>query len=1457
MTSRLKFCTQLLPAVWLAGVAAGLFNAGAFSATAYATAYAAADPNPADPETAEAHVASSARPVINDVATRRLRSVADAIATNEFAQARSHLRRLLDSETIGGVVPVPSTDAAVLRYCSVPLAAKAVLRSLPAAERDLFVRQSEASAERRLQASALTPGSISELQEIVRRFPGTSVARHVERLLVNRLLDGHQFWLTQSVMLGLQRSALPGDPNRQWATDRLKQVESLTAQGAVAAAETPAVRHDSTMGFQSWQAAAPFEGNSIGWFQQALEEHRRQAIPVLPQLHPVASGRFVICRTLNQLLAFDLATGLPVWQASSVITGTQRPAQTALVGGLESLASVNMARQVQLDTTCSLMTVDGGRLLCLEQADDRGSLSGGSGATGPRAAGDRLPLRNRLVARRVEDGQVEWVHAAEAGEPGAAGMVPGYFTGVPAVCGDWLVGMLQRDSSLFVYALDRDRGTPVWSLKIGDRLTGSGADSDWASIAGRIVASRGLLICSTGAGLIVAVDPVFRSVVWARRFQRVDEPATGSPLPGSASRPVRRWWQGWRRVTLLEVSHSDRQSRIVYAGPDASGVWILDPATGQEVRHLPVSQPLDLQVLPASSQSAAVGLIVARHSMQAFRPATGDVIWTRKVPEPVGRGAFVDRTSTDSRAAAAAHSTAADPSDGIQFAFPAADGWVRFVSLIDGDLTVGAEMDPGTPRAWTAVSGGLVEQTFEDLRVIDPAELRVAEPVEWRPDDTPQAGRDRKLITALRHAPSPRVLQELIRRTGLARRSESADGSLLESASPVDRPGTDHVVAAIQRARELGEYDLAFALLIDLARTSPQGAVSLRSSGPARVVRYDRWIQGQLTDLLTDTVPAVRETLKKQFATVIQTARDSRDPFALSRLAERLRDVPGVAAVEVLPDGRVGRGFPENEMTLLRLSRSELVPVASRARIELSRLYERHSYFLDAEAVASAGHGLARDAHRPEPPDVAPADSPSTAGGQVAGSQWRAVAPQLMERPDRFAETRYVPVPVRSMRGALFERLNVAVHLNQRSGSSLRFYGDGQAGYWQLELPRSGSALHTWFTLPRGWGIGRLLVLRVGTELHGIRPYSDSGEPRAHLQWTLDLAEGNRLRTHYLVNPVAGFGTQDLTPVDSFDQPMASVGPVQAGYLCYRDRAQLICLDPDSGRQVWTRSEISPDVRCAGDEQSVWLIDDSSGEIVELRSTDGAVVSRSRLEEIARGSGDAAEGAARVLTADGSSWLIGWASADASALSCRRLAGLNMRRRQIEWSLDFQNAGSVFGIGPHWFGVLNSDHQCSVHEVTSGRRLARFAVTPGAAIRSACCSSDFNSHLVALSSEVEAGFQAVGEPRFGFRMPLIRGCLLAISARDGRLLWQQRIEGERMMVDQPRSLPLITLTSRSAQSPSGGHVLRIVDRRTGITLIRRPSGDQVPPFTFDPNQPLQRVDVRFPRSVLRIDYDRP
>jgi hypothetical protein len=421
----------------------------------------------------------------------------------------------------------------------------------------------------------------------------------------------------------------------------------------------------------------------------------------------------------------------------------------------------------------------------------------------------------------------------------------------------------------------------------------------------------------------------------------------------------------------------------------------------------------------------------------------------------------------------------------------------------------------------------------------------------------------------------------------------------------------------------------------------------------------------------------------------------------------------------------------------------------------------------------------------------------------------------------------------------------------------LRFFGDGHSGYWQLSLPRSNSAFRGFPVLARGWGVGHFLVLRIGTELFGITPFDSSGEPRARILWSRTLADHQRLSSLQFDPSRPGFSINDLTLLDEFDRPIGRVGPVTAGTLCYQSGGKLICLETASGRRLWERAELPRNNLCTGDGRSIWLIQPQSGNVAVIRALDGQQTGSFRLGDISPLGGG-------ILAIHGPLITMGLPGEETPSLKYRRITVVDLARRKTLWSSDTvdgakaaagpEQLDSYFAIGTHWLGRLTPEGSLHVIDVTTGEAIAECAVERPAALRTAFHVSDAGSHVIALAETDEVSFQQV---RNVHRNPPLTGTLLTLDSRTGELLWQRRLTGVRLALDQPKNSPFLVLSyerKRPGENAGFESILQILDRRTGVDLRTRRGGEHEDRFVIEPNVTQNRASIRFARRSIRLDY---
>ena len=181
--------------------------------------------------------------------------------------------------------------------------------------------------------------------------------------------------------------------------------------------------------------------------------------------------------------------------------------------------------------------------------------------------------------------------------------------------------------------------------------------------------------------------------------------------------------------------------------------------------------------------------------------------------------------------------------------------------------------------------------------------------------------------------------------------------------------------------------------------------------------------------------------------------------------------------------------------------------------------------------------------------------------------------------------------------GSLGEKLDVIV---DRNGTDVLFRGESfiqgiQDENHERKITASANASPfrglAGYMLREGWGIGRIVILLVGTELFAISPLDDRGEPNPLFLWSspieLQSSEGDTRMVAGQSHP----GTNDSKhiAVDQTNRPIGRIGPVRAGYLCYQKGSKLVAVETETGHELWERLDLPRDATVLGDDHRVYL----------------------------------------------------------------------------------------------------------------------------------------------------------------------------------------------------------------------------------------------------------------------------
>ncbi len=296
-----------------------------------------------------------------------------------------------------------------------------------------------------------------------------------------------------------------------------------------------------------------------------------QAVPVAGV--PLAAGDYVLVRTPHGLLAVDFRTGKRVRRTEQQRDPELEQLMRGGGGGEEATnpeAVRSFARRMWEDYLYGLASSDGARVFVIRdlplppaQDFELTPFMGGGMAEMPAAA-------NRLCAYDLAtQGKLVW----EIDGASAAGDLAGaFFLGAPLAVGPSLYVLAEMKDDVYLASLDRATGELQWRQQLAHLETGVLLDLRRRLQSAMPSYEGGLLVCPTGAGLVVGVDLAKRSLEWAYRYGASSRRA--GPFRGmTPDEGLANHWTDGSAVIVGE--------RVLITPPESHQLHCLDLRTGK------------------------------------------------------------------------------------------------------------------------------------------------------------------------------------------------------------------------------------------------------------------------------------------------------------------------------------------------------------------------------------------------------------------------------------------------------------------------------------------------------------------------------------------------------------------------------------------------------------------------------------------------------------------------------------------------------------------------------------------------------------------------------------------------------------------------------------------------------------------------------------------------------------
>ncbi len=235
--------------------------------------------------------------------------------------------------------------------------------------------------------------------------------------------------------------------------------------------------------------------------------------------------------------------------------------------------------------------------------------------------------RNAIVAIDARSGKIAW--RLDGGwKPADGEPPPVYFFGPPIPWNDRLYVVGESRGEMALYAIDPQTGKIAWREILAVAARGVDADLFRRSQTCELMVHRGILLCPTNLYRMVAIDPLSRRRLWDYSLAR------------EGNVPV-YYTMGMQAVIV--------PSSLAVDPPVVDGnVVIATEAVGQRIHgfDLLTGEPRwqvkrDGDAYLAGSRPGRL-IAVGPGRVRALSTASGQEIWTRNIPQPSGRGTWID-----------------------------------------------------------------------------------------------------------------------------------------------------------------------------------------------------------------------------------------------------------------------------------------------------------------------------------------------------------------------------------------------------------------------------------------------------------------------------------------------------------------------------------------------------------------------------------------------------------------------------------------------------------------------------------------------------------------------------------------------------------------------------------------------------------------------------------------------
>lgn len=1261
------------------------------------------------------------------------------------------------------------------------------------------------------------------LQTLEARYPRAKVRIGAMEAEALPRADHVLAWLEQHFGAAQGR----GEQRAQWALFRGNESRNAESVGGM-----------PLEGFR-WQL--PMGGNEHDrrLIEEIQQGYIEQGLPMLAGLQPLAVGNVVLMRTPDQLFGIDFETGKRVWNYPwdmGQAEDTQDQSGISPSSGREE-RKAKLTRRLWQDAPYGQVSSDGELVFLLDHLPQISPVParppwGGMRVRGglPFPMADAGETHNELVAVELKrEGALKWKVGGQLGgeEPQLAGA---FFLGPPLPLFGNLYVLAEMRGEVRLVVLDCATGRQHWSQQLAHLEPVWGLDPTLRRLAGATPSfADGVLVCPTSSGAVVGVDVATRRLLWGYQYPQnlFGANSFGMPTyPGGFQAPVGRW---------LDATATIADGCVLLTPPESELLICLDLLTGQP-RWKALSRQRELvDMLYVACVHDGRIVLVGKDRLTAINLSDGQPAWKQPVmleqangEMPSGRGFLA----------------------GSSYYLPTTSARLVQVDLNEGTIKARTNTEH--------VLGNLI--CFKDDVIslgpdratssfqLDPLRQRVKDRLTKNAEDAWALARQGELLVhdgkpgealavlqrANRLEPRDEGVRSLLVETFLTalRQDFSRHHELSSQIEPLienESQRIDYLLMLGEGSQRRGDHQMAVSAFGKLARLAFASFTSdiadpfpVVSPSPAWNVRLDRYVYARLAELYRGADGPVREqidTLVRELGSVSGVANltESARFLQLCGFHPAANEFRLRRAAQLIDSGKLLEG--EWELATLSAAKEPTIEgaiMALRARLysqtkdlhrvaanyeELRRRWPSVVVFNGKTGQQLYDEAIAKGLVRSEPvAEIWP-------WGKV-------VVQELTDAPNRHGFRRISSIPV-------VQRSEVYVpgmRLMFDTGSSMVYVRDG-AGEILVRLSQVDSSYGYQTAASRAETEGHLLFANLAGQLLAVpllhsRPNDDDAilwkeallpmPPEANPNIPRHVSRS--MQIPFDSQPKAVFNFEDMS-----NKPVAVTGPMNRIGVCFQKIRTLTCVEPLTGKPVWSRQDVDQGLELFGDDQFVLALPRGEREALVLDAVDGQLLGKRATPPADH----------RWTTCE--RYVLAWEEKDSNL----RLFLLDVERQQDIWS-ETLAAGSKGCLVEHnAVAILQPNGRFFLRSLNSDKILIERQLELDHPVESIRVRMSQGQYLLIVNDNqpLPADLQQVGAGN-NFALTPVNGRIFAFDRRDGSPLWQSPavVRGFALPVEQPDELPTLWFVRQYKQGQIGQvqnnrlHVL-CLDRRTGGVLL--------------------------------------